>query len=95
MVSRPEAIALAELGFRTGQNASLIVANRRATEAAIALAGDLDDRAVLAMQEALLGESQPQSTGRWRALHVWIGGGVLTVLTPRPSSHPIPNGCPS
>ena len=42
-------------------------------EAAIALAGDLDEGTVLAMQQALLGDSQPQNTGRWRASQVWIG----------------------
>lgn len=75
LTAGPKAIALAELGVRTGQNAGLIVANRRAMEAAIALAGELDEGAILAMQAALLGESQPELTGRWRATQVWIGSG--------------------
>lgn len=73
-----KAIALAELGLPTGANAQLIVANRRAMEAAIALAGDLDEGAILTMQEALLGESQPDYTGRWRSVQVWIGSGLST-----------------
>ncbi len=73
LTAGPKAIAMAELGLRSGQNARLIVANRRAMEAAIALAGDLDEGTVLAMQQALLGDSQPQNTGRWRASQVWIG----------------------
>jgi Fic family protein len=70
-----KAVALAELGVRTGANAQLIVANRRAMEAAIALAGDLDEGTILAMQEALLGDSQPEHTGGWRGSQVWIGSG--------------------
>lgn len=75
LTAGPKAIALAELGVRTGQNAGLIVANRRAMETAIALAGELDEAAILAMQEALLGDSRPEYTGRWRATQVWIGSG--------------------
>lgn len=75
LTAGPKAIALAELGLPSGQNAGLVVANRRAMEAAIALAGELDENAVLAMQEALLGDSRPDYTGRWRATQVWIGSG--------------------
>lgn len=78
LTAGPKAIGLAELGIRTGQNAGLIVANRRAMEAALALAGELDESAILAMQEALLGESRPEYTGRWRATQVWIGSGYST-----------------
>ena len=76
LTAGPKAIAMAELGIRSGQNARLIVANRRAMEAAIALADDLDEETILAMQQALLGESQPQHTGRWRETQVWIGSGL-------------------
>ncbi len=75
LTAGPKAIALAELGLRSGQNAGLIVANRRAMEAAIALAGEFDEDAILATQEALLGESRPDLTGRWRSTQVWIGSG--------------------
>lgn len=75
LTSNPKSIALAELGAKSGPNARLIVANTRAMEAAIALADDLDSNAIIAMQFALLGETHPEYTGRWRTQEVWIGGG--------------------
>ncbi len=75
LTAQPKSIALAELGVKTGPNAHLIVANTRAMEAAIALSDELDAAAVIAMQQALLGDSHPHFTGAWRGQQVWIGGG--------------------
>lgn len=75
LTANPKSIALAELGGKSGPNARLIVANTRAMEAAIALSDDLDGDAIITMQFALLGESYPEYTGRWRTQEVWIGGG--------------------
>lgn len=71
--------AIAEAAIQPGRrrNAALIVANERAMSAAIALAGRIDGDAILAMHEALLGESDADIAGRWREDQVWIGGGDL------------------
>jgi Fic family protein len=69
------AIAEAEaLGVDGRRNAALIVANTEAMKAAIALADALDERAILAMHEALMRASQPDTAGQWRTEQVWIGG---------------------
>jgi Fic family protein len=74
LTASAKAIALAEIGDPTRQNASLIVANTRAMQAAISLADDLDEQAILDMHEALLGTSHPELVGRWRDQQVWVGG---------------------
>lgn len=76
LTASPKNIALAELGMRSGPNSRLVVANAKAMEAAVALAGDLDEQAVLAMQHALLVSTHPEFTGGWRSQPVWIGGGL-------------------
>ncbi|WP_240615029.1 Fic family protein [Arthrobacter ruber] len=76
LTAQPKNIALAELGFRSGPNARLVVANTRAMEAAIALSADLGADAIIAMQKALLVDTHPEYTGQWRHQQVWIGGGV-------------------
>jgi Fic family protein len=68
-------IALAELGRGAGQNSRLIVGNVRAMEAAIEMAEDLDTSSIVAMQEEILRDDQPEHTGGWRTQQVWIGGG--------------------
>lgn len=75
LTASARAIAEAEVLPAGRPNASLIVANERAMTAAITLADRIDADAVLAMHEALLGESEPAIAGRWRELQVWIGGG--------------------
>lgn len=70
-----QTIFLAELGDPSRRNASIIVANTSAMQAALRLADRLDERAILAMHEALLSASQPQWAGKWRDQQVWIGGG--------------------
>jgi Fic family protein len=74
LTASAKAIALAEIGDPTRHNASIIVANTRAMQAAIALADDLDEQAILDMHEALLGASHPQLVGHWRDQQVWVGG---------------------
>ncbi len=68
-------IFLAELGDPSRRNANIIVANTAAMQAAIGLADNIDGDAILAMHQALLGDSQPDLAGQWRNEQVWIGGG--------------------
>ncbi|HKY13934.1 MAG TPA: Fic family protein [Microthrixaceae bacterium] len=77
LTASARAIAEAELNPRGGRNASLIVANERAMIAAIAMAEQIDQDAILEMHAALLGQSAPDIAGRWRDQQVWIGGGDL------------------
>lgn len=53
------AIALAELGDTSRENATVIVANTTAMQAAVALSDSLDGDAILAMHFALLGSTHP------------------------------------
>ena len=75
LTSGAKAIALAELGSDDRQNASEIVANVHAMQAAIQLADRLDEAAVLAMHAALMQRNHPDEAGQWRTEQVWIGGG--------------------
>lgn len=75
LTSGARAIALAELGSGDRRNASEIVANVHAMQAAIDLADRLDEEAVLAMHAALMQRSHPDEGGHWRVEQVWIGGG--------------------
>ncbi|MET0474914.1 MAG: Fic family protein [Mycobacterium sp.] len=78
LTASARAIAEAEaLGGDGRRNAALIVANTEAMKAAIALADELDERAILAMHDALMCTSQPALAGRWRTEQVWIGGGAF------------------
>jgi Fic family protein len=69
-----QSIFLAELGDPSRRNASIIVANTEAMQAALQLADHIDADAILAMHRALLSASQPRWAGRWREQQVWIGG---------------------
>lgn len=73
LTASAKAIALAEVGVPRHNNASQIVANTRAMEAAIALADVLDAQAIAAMQAVLLSGHAPGLVG-WRTEQVWIGG---------------------
>lgn len=75
LTSGAKAIALAELGRRSGANAELIVANVRAMQSALALADDLSVETVVAMQADLLQRHHPELVGL-RDQPVWIGGGL-------------------
>lgn len=74
LTASAKAVALAELGDPTRRNATTIVANTRAMQAALDLAGTLDEQAILDMHAVLLGPSHPQWVGHWRDQQVWIGG---------------------
>jgi Fic family protein len=74
LTASAKAIALAELGGTTKHNAGIIVANTRAMQAALALADDLDEQAILDMHEVLIGPSHPEWVGHWRDEQVWVGG---------------------
>jgi len=78
LTSGARAIAEAELGERETGNAALIVRNVRAMNAAISLADRIDNAAIIAMQEALLGGFARRLTGSYRAEQVWIGGGSVS-----------------
>jgi len=75
LTASAKAIALAELGDNSRENAAVIVANTTAMTAAIALADQLDGEAILAMHRALLGPTHPEEAGRWRDVQNWVGGG--------------------
>jgi Fic family protein len=78
LTASARAIAEAEaLGGDSRRNATLIVANTEAMKAAIALADEVDERAILAMHDALMHASHPDMAGRWRTEQVWIGGGAF------------------
>ena len=74
LTSGARSIALAELGSRQKRNATEIVGNVAAMNAALALAQHLDADAILAMHAALVGDLHPEIAGRWREEQVWIGG---------------------
>lgn len=76
VTSSAKQVALAEIDESKSANARLVVSNVRAMNAAIALAGRLDEAAIIAMHEALLGETAPQFVGAWRDQQVWIGGSI-------------------
>ncbi|ATA29323.1 Fic family protein [Mycobacterium lepraemurium] len=76
LTASARAIVEAEtLGTSTRRNASMIVANTRAMQAAIDLADQISDEAILAMHRALMHASEPSMAGKWRTEQVWIGGG--------------------
>ena len=77
LTASARAIAEAELHPHARGNASLIVANTRSMNAAIALSDRIDADAILGMHEALLSQSRPDIAGRWRSEQVWIGGSDL------------------
>jgi Fic family protein len=75
LTASAKAIALAELGDPSKQNAAIIVANVHAMRAALDLADRLDESSILDMHTALLGSTHPEWCGHWRDVQVWIGGG--------------------
>ena len=74
LTSGAKEIALAELGSRDKRNATEIVGNVDAMNAALELANRLDQRAILAMHAALVARHEPDIAGGWRHEQVWIGG---------------------
>lgn len=82
-------LAMAELDQSTSQNAQAVVANVRAMEAALELADNLDQQAILAMHRALMLGQQgwEDHAGTYRDGLVWIG---TSRITPRGASHVAP-----
>ena len=86
-------LALAEIGQSTSDNAAIVTANVRTMEAALRLADDLDEQAILAMHRELL-SAQPgwsDHAGRYREQLVWVGAAASPRAVPlmwdlRPSS---------
>lgn len=79
-------LALAEIGQSTSENAAVVSANVRTMQAALRLAGHLDEQAILAMHLELL-SPQPgweQHAGRYRDQLVWVGS---SGITPRGAAH--------
>ncbi len=74
LTATAKAIALAELGDTSKRNATMIVSNVKAMEAAIALSDNLSAASILAMHTALLEDEHPEWVGHWRDAQVWIGG---------------------
>jgi len=78
LTASARAIAEAEtLGDTSRRNAAMIVSNTEAMKAAIALADQIDEDAILAMHAALMRASHPDTAGKWRTEQVWIGGGTF------------------
>jgi Fic family protein len=78
LTASARAIAEAEaLGTRGRRNAALIVSNTEAMKAAVTLADQINEDAILAMHAALMRTSHPDMAGRWRTEQVWIGGGTF------------------
>ncbi|MGW6174350.1 Fic family protein [Arthrobacter sp. NPDC055138] len=74
IISSAKHVALAEIGQSKSDNARLIVANVRATAAALDMSERLDENSIIAMHDALLRDTAPEYTGHWRSEQVWIGG---------------------
>jgi hypothetical protein len=67
LTASARAIAEAEaLGTRGRRNAALIVSNTEAMKAAVTLADQINEDAILAMHAALMRTSHPDMAGRWR-----------------------------
>ena len=78
LTSSAKQVALAELNAASSSNARMVVANVRAMNAALDLADEMNEEAIISMQKALLGDSAPEHTGRFRDRQVWIGGGSFS-----------------
>jgi hypothetical protein len=70
LTASARAIALAEIGDTSKRNATEIVANTRAMDAAIRRADSIDADAILAMHDALMSHSHPAIAGKWREQQV-------------------------
>ena len=77
LTSSARALAEAEIGEGNRANAAVILGNVRTMQAALDLAGRLDEDAVLAMHRALMAQQTQHPAGRWREQQVWVGGSPL------------------
>ncbi len=78
IISSAKQVALTEIGQSKSDNARLILANVRATAAAIELSDRLVENSIIAIHDALLRETAPQYSGHWRNEQVWIGGSSIS-----------------
>ncbi|MGO4598346.1 Fic family protein [Terrabacter sp. 2RAF25] len=74
LTSSARALAEAEIGEGNRANAAVILGNVRTMQAALDLAGRLDEHAVLAMHRALMAQQTQHPAGLWRDQQVWVGG---------------------
>jgi Fic family protein len=74
LTSGAKAIALAELGATGKRNATEMVGNVAAMNAALHLADRLDQDAILAMHTALMAGHASAAAGHFRQEQVWVGG---------------------
>ncbi|MEO3935222.1 Fic family protein [Dermatophilaceae bacterium Soc4.6] len=74
LTSSARALAEAEIGEGERTNAAVILANVRTMQAALALAGHLDQDAILGMHRALMAHQRLHAPGEWRRQQVWVGG---------------------
>jgi Fic family protein len=77
LTSSARALAEAEIGEGNRANAAVILGNVRTMQAALDLAGRLDEDAVLAMHRALMAQQSQHPAGQWRDQQVWVGGSPL------------------
>lgn len=77
LTASARALAEAEIGVRTGGNASEVVGNVHAMTAAIALADSVSIETIRLMHHSLLATTHPGIAGVYRDQQVWIGGGDL------------------
>ncbi|WP_256795566.1 Fic family protein [Terrabacter sp. Ter38] len=77
LTSSARALAEAEIGEGNRANAAVILGNVRTMQAALDLAGRLDEDAVLAMHRALMAQQSQHPAGHWREQQVWVGGSPL------------------
>jgi len=77
LTSSARALAEAEIGEGNRANASVILGNVRTMQAALELAGRLDEQTVLAMHRALMAQQTRHAAGEWRDQQVWVGGSAL------------------
>lgn len=73
LTASARSVLSSELGGRGSRNADDVVANTRAMQAAIDLAGAVTPHSILTMHAALLEQQPQQRPGRWREEPVWIG----------------------
>ena len=77
LTSSARALAEAEIGEGNRANAAVILGNVRTMQAALDLAGRLDEEAVLSMHRSLMAQQSQHAGGRWRDEQVWVGGSAL------------------
>jgi Fic family protein len=77
LTSSARALAEAEIGVGARTNAAVILANVRTMQAALDLAGRLDEGSILDMHAALMAQQTRIPPGEWRTEQVWVGGSPL------------------